>query len=73
MIKKVKEVMDFLSKNMQEEVALWTEDKVKLKLKDWEKEREESRDKIEFEDTTIVVPADTDSQHLRLSSCFTKS
>ncbi len=44
----VKEVIDYLHKNMQEEVALWNEDKIKLKLKDWEKEKEESRDKIEF-------------------------
>lgn len=44
----IEEVIDYLNKNMQEEVSLWTEDKVKLKLKDWEREKEESKDIIEF-------------------------
>ena len=31
-----KNLVVFLRENMQEEVGLWTEDKVELKLKDWE-------------------------------------
>ena len=44
----IEEVKKYLYKNMQEEVALWKEDKVFLKLKEWQIEKEEERYKINF-------------------------
>jgi hypothetical protein len=44
----IKDIIDYLHKNMQEEVALWEENNVLLKLKDLEKEIEKNRYKREF-------------------------
>lgn len=44
----IEEVIDYLYKHMQEEVALWDEKNVLLKLKDWAKEKDKERYKIEF-------------------------
>ncbi|MDI6850713.1 MAG: hypothetical protein QMD82_02080, partial [bacterium] len=44
----VDEVIEYLHKNMQEEVALWEKEKVLLKLKDWESEKTRERYKVEF-------------------------
>lgn len=44
----VEEVIEYLYKNMQEEVALWEEDKVIIKLKDWERLKEKSITEREF-------------------------
>lgn len=44
----VEEVIGYLRKNMQEEVVLWKEDKVIIKLKDWEKIREKTKNEREF-------------------------
>jgi hypothetical protein len=50
----IKEVMDYIKKNMQEEVASWTEDKVREKVKDWKidklEETQESSEK-QFKDS----------------------
>jgi len=35
----MKEVIDYIKINMQEEIASWTEDKVREKTKDWEREK----------------------------------
>lgn len=45
----IENVVDYLKKNMQEEVASWREDRVREKVKDWwiEKEREKEREKKE--------------------------
>jgi len=42
----IEEVKKYLYKNMQEEVALWKEDKVSIKLREWKIEKEEERYKI---------------------------
>jgi hypothetical protein len=42
----IEEVKKYLYKNMQEEVALWNEDKVYIKIKEWMIEKEEERYKI---------------------------
>jgi hypothetical protein len=42
----IEEVKKYLYKNMQEEVALWNEDKVYIKIKEWMIEKEEERYKM---------------------------
>jgi len=44
----IEEIIEYLSRNMQEEVAYWTEDKVRLKLKDWKIERDKNKYELEF-------------------------
>ncbi|MFN3699348.1 MAG: hypothetical protein ACK4SU_04020, partial [Dictyoglomus sp.] len=44
----VEDVIVYLYKNMQEEVALWEEDKVIIKLKDWARLKEKSITEREF-------------------------
>ena len=47
----IEEIIEYLNKNMQEEVAYWTEDKVRLKLKDWKTEKDKDKYRIEFINT----------------------
>ncbi len=42
----IEEVKKYLYKNMQEEVALWNEDKVYIRIKEWMIEKEEERYKM---------------------------
>jgi len=42
----IEEVKEYLYKNLQEEVALWNEDKVYIKIKEWMIEKEEERHKM---------------------------
>jgi hypothetical protein len=44
----IEEIIEYLNKNMQEEVVYWTEDKVRLKLKDWKIERDKNKYELEF-------------------------
>ncbi|MBO8152008.1 MAG: hypothetical protein H0Z30_05895 [Candidatus Marinimicrobia bacterium] len=55
----IEEIIDYIKRNMQEEVASWTEDKVREKVKDWyrmklEKQIEELKRTEQGDEVTVI-------------------